>query len=108
MARRSLSTCAQPGCPVLSRYTWCNEHKPQRTDEQRHRSSWSWRQISARAVADHRALHGDWCPGYDRAPHAATDLTTDHVHPLARGGDDRTITVLCRSCNSRKGARPTP
>ena len=37
---------------------------------------------------------------------ATTDLTADHVVPLARGGrNDGQRQTLCRSCNSRKGAR---
>jgi len=41
------------------------------------------------------------------APHWATDLTVDHVVPLAGGGapfDVGDTGVLCRSCNSTKGA----
>lgn len=38
---------------------------------------------------------------------AIDDLTLDHIHPRARaGGDsDDNLRVLCRSCNSSKGAR---
>ena len=37
---------------------------------------------------------------------ATDDLTADHVVPLARGGrHDGHRQVLCRPCNSRKGAR---
>jgi hypothetical protein len=41
------------------------------------------------------------------AAHAASDLTVDHVVPLAAGGapfDNGNTAVLCRSCNSTKGA----
>jgi 5-methylcytosine-specific restriction protein A len=40
---------------------------------------------------------------------STTDLTGDHIVPLSRGGTNRAdnIRVLCRSCNSRKGARAT-
>lgn len=35
------------------------------------------------------------------------DLTADHIVPVARGGtnDKGNLQVLCRVCNSRKGAR---
>lgn len=38
---------------------------------------------------------------------SADDLTLDHVHPHSRGGADteENLQTLCRSCNSRKGAR---
>lgn len=49
-----------------------------------------------------REQYGDVCPGWRRPPHAATDLTVDHVIPRStRGG----LRVLCRSCNSTRGAR---
>jgi 5-methylcytosine-specific restriction endonuclease McrA len=54
-----------------------------------------------------RGEHGNWCPGYQRDAHAASDLTVDHVVPLAAGGapfDIRDCAVLCRSCNATKGA----
>lgn len=35
------------------------------------------------------------------------DLTLDHIHPWALGGEDsfENLRTLCRPCNSRKGAR---
>lgn len=35
------------------------------------------------------------------------DLTVDHIEPVVLGGTDETdnLQTLCRSCNSRKGAR---
>lgn len=34
-------------------------------------------------------------------------LSLDHIHPYSRGGEDvlENLQTLCRSCNSRKGAR---
>jgi 5-methylcytosine-specific restriction endonuclease McrA len=38
---------------------------------------------------------------------AEDGLTIDHIHPESRGGDlsPENLRTLCRSCNSRKGAR---
>ncbi len=66
-----------------------------------------WQRLSARVIARHRGQYGNWCPGYGRDPHPASDLTADHVVPLAAGGaplDRGNLAVLCRSCNSTKGA----
>jgi 5-methylcytosine-specific restriction protein A len=66
-----------------------------------------WQRLSARVLRAWRGQHGDWCPGYQRPAHRASDLTVDHVVPLAAGGapyDVANTQVLCRSCNSSKGA----
>jgi 5-methylcytosine-specific restriction enzyme A len=44
-------------------------------------------------MAEHRACHGDWCPGFGLPAHADADLVVDHD-----------VGVLCRSCNGRKAA----
>ncbi|MFD6400706.1 HNH endonuclease [Nocardia sp. NPDC060249] len=38
---------------------------------------------------------------------ATEDLSLDHIYPWSRGGEDTVdnLRVLCRPCNSRKGAR---
>ncbi|MFF1597681.1 HNH endonuclease [Streptomyces mirabilis] len=63
-----------------------------------------YRALASSVIAEHRASHGDRCPGWGTVPHTATDLTVDHVIPLAKGGthDRANLRVLCRSCNSRK------
>jgi 5-methylcytosine-specific restriction endonuclease McrA len=43
-----------------------------------------------------------WCSNCG----ATTNLTADHIVPIARGGDPLgPLRILCRSCNSRRGAR---
>lgn len=58
-------------------------------------------------VATWRAEHGDWCPGWGRPAHPSQDLTADHVVAVAAGGDEHgPMSVLCRTCNGRKGTQP--
>jgi 5-methylcytosine-specific restriction protein A len=60
------------------------------------------RERRRRVVADHRAIVGDWCPGWERQP---ADLTADHVKEVAKGGrPDGRLVVRCRSCNAARSA----
>jgi 5-methylcytosine-specific restriction protein A len=87
----------------------CSTHARQ-SNRSRHNALYSmraWQRLSARVLRAWRGEHGDWCPGYQRGAHRASDLTVDHVVPLAAGGapfDIGNTAVLCRSCNSTKGA----
>lgn len=51
----------------------------------------SWRRSAEKLVAHHRVMYGDWCPGWHRVGHVATDLVVDHDEG-----------VICRVCNSSK------
>jgi 5-methylcytosine-specific restriction enzyme A len=64
------------------------------------------RERRRRVVADHRAVVGDWCPGWSGQPaHQSADLTADHVREVARGGrPDGRLVVRCRSCNAARSA----
>ena len=87
----------------------CTEHARQ-SNRSKHNALYStrvWQRLSARVLRAWRGEHGNWCPGYERSAHRASDLTVDHVVPLAAGGtpfDIANTAVLCRSCNSTKGA----
>jgi len=87
----------------------CTDHARQ-SNRSRHNALYgtrAWQRLSTRVLRAWRGQHGDWCPGYQRPAHRASDLTVDHVVPLAAGGaplDIGNCAVLCRSCNSTKGA----
>lgn len=112
MAKRRLKACNQPGCPELQYEPRCPEHT---RDNNRHRRATTPTKIHeptdrarrARAVAAHRKLHGNWCPGWEHhPPHHASDLTADHVIAIANGGHPQgELIVRCRSCNSAKSNR---
>jgi 5-methylcytosine-specific restriction endonuclease McrA len=65
-----------------------------------------WRQVRRIALGIHVQLYGWTCPGWGVPAHHSYDLTGDHALPLAAGGlsTPANVTVLCRSCNSRKGS----
>jgi hypothetical protein len=51
------------------------------------RKSYSETERRRRAVADHRARVGDWCPGAPGHPaHPSADLVADHLFEVAAGG----------------------
>lgn len=59
-------------------------------------------------IADHLEAYGAVCPGWRREMHETSpfELTADHVLAVAAGGaQDGALEVLCRPCNSSKGAR---
>jgi 5-methylcytosine-specific restriction protein A len=64
------------------------------------------RERRRRVVADHRAIVGDWCPGWQGRPaHPSADLTADHVKEVAAGGRGTgRLVVRCRSCNAARSA----
>ncbi|WP_182357764.1 HNH endonuclease [Tomitella gaofuii] len=90
-------------CPTHARAREARAHGSTPTKVTR---TWAERQRRAGVVESWRKFRGDWCPGFERPPHRSSDLTADHVTPVASGGAaDGPLGVLCRSCNSRKGVR---
>ncbi len=81
----------RPTKPTRAGYTW--------PEQQRRRS----------VVAAWRAEHGEVCPGWCRPEHPVVPpnrLTADHIVAVGSGGSQAgELQVLCRSCNSAKGAR---
>lgn len=108
---RAGTICCEPGCPKPAVYRGrCRSHAQEHERHQHatvatKRDEPSSREARRQTVAAWRAAHGDVCPGYRRPPHPARDLTAQHAHALADGGDPgQPLVVLCRSCNSRHGA----
>lgn len=109
---RANTICAVPGCPAASHARGlCQDHAA--LHEQRQRQTVPTKKLyrnpaerrrRADAVAAHRARYGNVCPGFQRPPHPANDLTAQHADALVLGGSpDQPLTVLCRACNSRHG-----
>ena len=104
-----MKLCTVCGVIISRTGSRCTQHARQ-SNRSRHNalcSTRAWQRLSARVLRAWRGERGDWCPGYQRPAHRASDLTVDHVVPLAAGGAPFAIgntAVLCRSCNSTKGA----
>ncbi|MDJ0489146.1 HNH endonuclease [Rhodococcus qingshengii] len=115
MARARTRVCSKPGCAHMQAEAQCPEHRAERDRYQRATTptkvtrDHAERQRRAQAVNEHRAMQGDWCPGYLRAPHSSSDLTADHIVDIQHGGSPTgPLQVLCRSCNSRKAGQRWP
>jgi 5-methylcytosine-specific restriction protein A len=104
-----MKLCTVCGVVTSQRGSRCTTHARQ-SNRSRHNALYdtrAWQSLSVRVIARHRGQYGNWCPGYGRDPHPASNLTADHIVPLAAGGaplDIGNLAVLCRSCNSTKGA----
>ncbi|QCQ93040.1 HNH endonuclease [Rhodococcus sp. SGAir0479] len=113
MPRATARVCLEPGCPAIIRKgNRCSEHQRARDAHQRATTPTKVTRTAAErkrrktAVDAHRAVHGDWCPGFEVPAHPSDRLTADHLTPIALGGaPDGPLGVLCVSCNARKGAR---
>jgi 5-methylcytosine-specific restriction enzyme A len=112
MTRSLLRACLARGCRnVVRGKTYCADHQRQREQAKTARrpdlhNDARERERRRRVVADHRAIVGDWCPGWERRPaHPSADLTADHVREVARGGHPGgRLVVRCRSCNAARSA----
>src|SRR3990172_8022464 len=57
----------------------CTTHERQ-SNRSRHNALYStraWQRLSTRVLRAWRGQYGNWCQGYQRAAHGATDLTVD-------------------------------
>jgi 5-methylcytosine-specific restriction endonuclease McrA len=92
------------GCGALVEHPPCPDCKLRTRKPDR---SWGERQRRKRTVAAWVRRNGWVCPGWgERDAHPSRDLTADHITPRAHGGEHGPLRVLCRSCNSSRGARP--
>jgi 5-methylcytosine-specific restriction protein A len=107
-----LSVCER--APAPARCARCERRWRRRQSQRYHNPFYdtlAWRRLATGAVRAHVEEFGWVCPGYRRPPHESTDLTADHIRPLAVHGsalDPTNIQVLCRSCNGAKGAHQRP
>jgi hypothetical protein len=114
MGRQRRTLCNNPDCrrpciPIarglcedcLREYR--REHDRQRigTRERSHYQG-QWPKIRRETIRRHIATYGYVCPTCPDADPDTNPLTVDHIRPRSL---DEGVAVLCRRCNSRKGAK---
>lgn len=93
-------------CGDLSRESRCQQHRIKRPSSTARGYGVKWQRIAKAQVLAVPWCECTGCGIHPGACNATTDLTSDHVTPIASGGsaDGPTIT-LCRRCNSSKKDR---
>jgi HNH endonuclease len=104
-----------PGCRrrVVGKCATCDAARPAAKQKPKAKDpTYGLRERNRRSdtVAAWVAMHGWVCPGWQRPEHPAEELAADHIIARRLGGpQDGPLQVLCKSCNSAKGANlPTP
>lgn len=102
--RTCLGVPGAQGCPTCSlaepgkpRCRGCETQHQRARNASRPQYAGDWAATAKRRIAEHRAIHGDVCPGWDTPPHPV-DPTT----PAGRWHCDHDIGPLCAECNGRK------
>lgn len=95
------------GCGVLTprrRCSECQRQYEQQRGPRRIKGAYDaeWRHLVAQAIREH-----PWCQVCKTPGTMDNPLTGDHKIPRRHGGRNvrSNVEVLCRGCNSRKGAR---
>jgi 5-methylcytosine-specific restriction enzyme A len=110
MSRPLLRPCLARGCKNTVRgKPYCTDHQRAKDQAKRlkrpdlHNDS-KERERRRRVVADHRAMVGDWCPGWQGRPaHSSADLVADHIREVGAGGSPYgPLVVRCRACNTAR------
>ena len=94
------------GCGVITDKRRCPDcaRKYEATRGRRSKGHYdtAYLKLRAQAIREH-----PWCGACGHPGDPGNPLTGDHLVPLAHGGRNEraNIVVLCRACNSRKGAK---
>lgn len=113
MALKPLRPCRHPGCSVLVRGGYCDEHQPKRIDQRSEESkSWRWMYQTAKwkdELRPEQLMREPFCR--ECARYGLRVRATDVDHIVDHKGDwhvfcDATnLESLCHPCHSRKTAR---
>lgn len=96
--QRGLSPCCQPGCPELTRDSYCTEHVADQPGRSGRPMPSNWKRLRARILKrDNHTCH--YCSN--------TATSVDHITPASKGGTDHdtNLVACCWPCNQKKGNR---
>lgn len=112
MAQKPIRPCAHQGCSALTRETWCDKHKPKRSDV-RTQDAVSWRKLYkldlwTKQLRPEQLLREPFCRecarwGF-RVPATDVDHIVLHKGDMARFSDPANLQSLCHACHARKTA----
>lgn len=98
----ALRSCIAEGCETLTAGSRCGAHQLVRVRPTRKDRGYTEAWYGKVRAAIQAQPWCTWC-------RATEDLTGDHPIPLSLGGSaDQDPIVVCRPCNSRRGAGPLP
>ncbi|WNX85774.1 HNH endonuclease [Agathobaculum sp. NTUH-O15-33] len=108
-ASKPLRPCRHPGCAVLVRGGYCDQHRPpeRRSEQSRAWHSWYSLPIWTDDLRPTQLLQEPFCrecAAHGRRRVQATDVDhiVDHQGDWARFTDRSNLQSLCHSCHSRK------
>lgn len=78
----------------------------ERNKSRRRRRSPTERKRRQAMIAAHVLQYGWTCPGYGCEPHESHDLTADHLHPVAQGGNEEGAALRVLSAVATAGGGP--
>ena len=109
MAQRPLRPCKHPGCRTLTADTWCDAHRPARTERGAESASWQWlynTDLWRKQLRPEQLLREPWCRECARrglrVPATEVDHITDHRGDPKLFAEVANLQSLCHGCHSRK------
>lgn len=111
MASKPPRPCRHPGCPVLTRDGWCDQHKPKPTHRRRLSAEyhgWYYLPIWKDDLRPNQLLREPFCRECAKQGHRTRAIAVDHIEPH-RGDwgkfvDPANHQSLCERCHNRKTA----
>jgi len=95
--RKLASSCAQPGCAIITRESRCPAHQRQRPNAAQRGYGTAWQHLRLEVLGGEPLCRKCGAPA----------TTVDHVIPLRQGGSTarHNLQALCKRCHDSKTSR---